>query len=451
MNQNEKLKKVVSLIKENCFSKLGEVQSDGGSTCERIFDGLYCWPRTKAGLLAVQSCNNDLLKSVNKTGLATRQCTENGTWFNEYTGRPWTNLSECGVIYIMDDIDEELIYETWLPVIKKTARFGYTVSILSLILALLIFITIKRLHCERNKLHMHLFISYILRGASFILKDVLFIEGTALSNDVEYVNGHTNVNYTWLCKLFISIRYYFVICNFAFMLMEGVYLHNLIFLNLFSESHGTAIYCFLGWAIPLVFVFIWALMRMLFEDTTCWTLNDQNYIGLLLEIPIGITVVVNFLLFLLIVKVLVLKIHFTSTFIQQKKVKFRKLLKSTLILIPLYGIPYTMTLILSFYVESSKILEIIWLFLDQSFTSFQGFFAALVYCLLNSEVHVEIKRKYSLFYSRQVNKECCRSRTISSNTQQFSLQNNDDALENLNLFGITDDDLIKKRRKSIEI
>ncbi|XP_030760975.1 parathyroid hormone/parathyroid hormone-related peptide receptor-like isoform X2 [Sitophilus oryzae] len=402
MNQNEKLKKVVSLIKENCFSKLGEVQSDGGSTCERIFDGLYCWPRTKAGLLAVQSCNNDLLKSVNKTGLATRQCTENGTWFNEYTGRPWTNLSECGVIYIMDDIDEELIYETWLPVIKKTARFGYTVSILSLILALLIFITIKRLHCERNKLHMHLFISYILRGASFILKDVLFIEGTALSNDVEYVNGHTNVNYTWL-------------------------------------------------SIPLVFVFIWALMRMLFEDTTCWTLNDQNYIGLLLEIPIGITVVVNFLLFLLIVKVLVLKIHFTSTFIQQKKVKFRKLLKSTLILIPLYGIPYTMTLILSFYVESSKILEIIWLFLDQSFTSFQGFFAALVYCLLNSEVHVEIKRKYSLFYSRQVNKECCRSRTISSNTQQFSLQNNDDALENLNLFGITDDDLIKKRRKSIEI
>ncbi|KAF7272188.1 parathyroid hormone/parathyroid hormone-related peptide receptor-like [Rhynchophorus ferrugineus] len=448
MNSTDKIHHIISLVRQECASRVG-LDVDGIAGCGKVFDGLYCWPPAQPGTVAVQSCNNKLIKAVNKTGLATKQCTENGTWYvREDLGTPWTNLTQCGSIYIIDDFDDDSnFYDKWLPIIKNTAYLGYSVSMLSLVISLIIFINIKRLHCERNKLHMHLFISYILRASSFVLKDMLFVEGAALFSDVEYINDEIIPTYTWSCKLFISVRYYLIICNYAFMLMEGLYLHNLIFLNLFSESHGTTIYCFLGWVTPLFFIVPWILLRLFFEDTLCWTQNEQKLIKLLLEIPVRISVMVNFILFTLIVRVLVLKIHFTSTFIQQKKIKYRKLLKSTLILIPLYGIPYTISFILSFYAYDNRILEIFWVFFDQAFASFQGCFAALVYCLFNSEVQSEIKRKYSYIYSHR-DQEFRRSRTISSNTQQFSLQNNDDALENLNLFGIMDDDFIKKQQKS---
>lgn len=34
--------------------------------CDVVFDGLYCWPFTKAGDLAIQTCSNDVLKSTNQ-------------------------------------------------------------------------------------------------------------------------------------------------------------------------------------------------------------------------------------------------------------------------------------------------------------------------------------------------------------------------------------------------
>lgn len=138
-------------------------------------------------------------------------------------------------------------------------------------------------------------------------------------------------------------------------------------------------------------------------------------------------------------------------------ISFRKLLKATLILIPVFGVPYSFSLLMSLYIKKSQILELIWLFLDQTFTAFQvktgnhsfckikislllnqqnflyqlilqGLFAALVYCLLNTEVQIELKRKYSSIKDR-TDKEFRRSRTIS-HTQQFILQSKEDSPEN---------------------
>jgi hypothetical protein len=76
--------------------------------------------------------------------------------------------------------------------------------------------------------------------------------------------------------------------------------------------------------------------------------------------------------------------------------------------------------VLSFYVDNNQTFEILWLFFDQTFTAFQGLFASLVYCLLNSEVQMEIARKYHSFKDRNNKEFKRRSRTIS-HTQQIPL------------------------------
>ncbi|KAJ8913470.1 hypothetical protein NQ315_013850 [Exocentrus adspersus] len=431
--------KVIQTLKNNCYNlqlEKNQNQSFQNTFCEAVFDGYFCWPFTKAGELAIQPCSNDLLKSIKK-GLASRQCTENGTWFipENYT-EPWSNLTECGSFYIETGATElpptlNPIYSQWLPVMKNISYFGYAISIVSLVTALCILINIQRLHCPRNKLHINLFTSFVMRCFMSILKDGLFVSGTALVYETEYIDGEPkflkDMKYSWVCKAIISIRWYFVLSNFMLMLMEGMYLHNLMFLNLFSDNHGVRIYCLLGWGVPVLFIIPWIVLRILYEDVLCWTQKENLYISLFIDLPIGITIVINFLLFLIIVRVLIVKLN--NACIQQRRIKYRKLLKATLILIPLFGVPYSFSLLMSFYITKSHILEVVWLFFDQTFTAFQGLFAALVYCLLNNEVQMELKRKYSSMKDR-TDKEFRRSRTIS-NTQQFILQANDDSPENV--------------------
>lgn len=106
------------------------------------------------------------------------------------------------------------------------------------------------------------------------------------------------------------------------MLMEGMYLHSLMFLNLFSDNHSIRIYCLLGWGkylymqffnhftnfvikenliiqfslllgLPLFFITPWIVLRILYEDVLCWTQKENLYISLFIDVPIGITVVVS--------------------------------------------------------------------------------------------------------------------------------------------------------------
>ncbi|KAJ8984370.1 hypothetical protein NQ317_003518 [Molorchus minor] len=433
MNKTE-VDHVLNILRDNCFMSriVNQVKEQG--YCEAVFDSFYCWDKTEAGDLAATTLFEQTAAG-HRGGLATRQCTGNGTWFIPENGTdPWTNLTQCGKLFI--NIDMPSIYMEWIPIIKNISYFGYAISIVSLIFALSIFINIKRLHCPRNKLHMNLFLSFILRFFMSILKDGLFVKGTALFYDTDYIEGEPKFlrefNYSWVCKAIISIRWYFILSNFMLMLMEGVYLHNLMFLNLFSDNHGITAYYVLGWGLPLLFVIPWIIVRVLYEDVFCWTQKENSYIALIIEVPIRITIVINFILFLIIVKVLVVKLN--NACIQQRKIKYRKLLKATLILIPLFGVPYSLSLLMSFYIDRSQILEIIWLFLDQTFTAFQfmlfisGIIRALLYCLMNSEVQIEIKRKYSSLKNTS-HKEFRRSRTIS-NTQQFCMQGTDEFPEN---------------------
>lgn len=73
---------------------------------------------------------------------------------------------------------------------------------------------------------------------------------------------------------------------------------------------------------------------------------------------------------------------------------YRKLLRSTLVLIPLFGVHYTGFLIFQQWAEINKyvLAEVVWLYIETLFSSCQGCIVACLYCFLNDEVHQEIKR-----------------------------------------------------------
>ncbi|NP_001075558.1 parathyroid hormone/parathyroid hormone-related peptide receptor precursor [Oryctolagus cuniculus] len=74
--------------------------------------------------------------------------------------------------------------------------------------------------------------------------------------------------------------------------------------------------------------------------------------------------------------------------------QYRKLLKSTLVLMPLFGVHYTVFMAMP-YTEVSGTLWQIQMHYEMLFNSFQGFFVAIIYCFCNGEVQAEIKKSWS--------------------------------------------------------
>lgn len=60
---------LLKIMEEKCYELYNVtnttiITDDDRFICRAVFDGLYCWPHTEAGDLAVQPCTNNLLKST---------------------------------------------------------------------------------------------------------------------------------------------------------------------------------------------------------------------------------------------------------------------------------------------------------------------------------------------------------------------------------------------------
>ncbi|MGH0141821.1 UNVERIFIED_CONTAM: hypothetical protein FKN15_005348 [Acipenser sinensis] len=155
------------------------------------------------------------------------------------------------------------------------------------------------------------------------------------------------------CKVVVTLFLYFLATNHYWILVEGLYLHSLIFMAFLSDKNYLWALTIIGWGVPMVFVSVWASVRASLADTQCWDLSAGN-LKWIYQIPILAAVMVNFFLFLNIVRVLASKLWETNTGKLDPRQQYR----------------------------------------CESGLRCHGFFVAFIFCFCNGEVQAEIRKAW---------------------------------------------------------
>ncbi|KAG9339540.1 hypothetical protein JZ751_023683 [Albula glossodonta] len=190
-----------------------------------------------------------------------------------------------------------------------------------------------RLHCTRNYIHMHLFVSFMLRAISIFVKDKVVHANmglqefdSALMDNFKIISAASLDQSQYIgCKITVLLFIYFLATNYYWILVEGLYLHSLIFMAFLSDTKYLWGFTLIGWGVPALFVAAWAVVRAQLADA-------------------------------------------------------RKLAKSTLVLVLVFGVHY-----------------IVFVGMPHTFkgTGWEGFFVSIIYCYCNGEVQTEIKRTWT--------------------------------------------------------
>uniref|UniRef100_A0A674PBQ0 Vasoactive intestinal peptide receptor 2 n=1 Tax=Takifugu rubripes TaxID=31033 RepID=A0A674PBQ0_TAKRU len=340
--------------------------------CRGEWDNVSCWQSAAVGEVTTLPCPSPLLcLSVLVAGNLSRTCTEAG----------WSEVVPAITVACWSDNTDQPSELLFYRVVKILSTLGHSLSLVTLLTSTFIMCFFRRLHCTRNYIHLNLFVSFMLRAVAVLAKDTL------LFSDDETTDCSTQPSLVG-CKAILVFFNYFVMANFFWLLVEGLYLHTLL-LIIRNASIRLPVYMLIGWGIPFVFMVAWVICRVNLEDTRCWEMNENPVPNRLINWPIMASVIINFIFFISIIRILVQKLQCADVGGNEQS-QFRRLAKSTLLLIPLFGINYV---VFVYMMEPSDTnLNYVKIFFELGLGSFQGLIVAVLYCFLNSEVQSELRR-----------------------------------------------------------
>ncbi|XP_042564913.1 growth hormone releasing hormone receptor, like [Clupea harengus] len=300
-----------------CLRQIEEYGNTSSTGCLPEWDSVMCWEGTMVGETVQSPCPAVFSFFKNSTGMVSRNCTSSG-WSHAFPPYHVACIVE-------DDIPEESYFAT----VKLIYSIGYGASLVSLSIAVVILLLFRRLHCARNYIHIQLFLTFILKSVGVFIKDA-----TLFSEDMDHCALSTAA-----CKAAVVFCHYCVMCNFSWLLVEALYINSLLLVAVPPSWRCLWAFSLLGWGVPLVFILLWIGSRLGFENTECWDINEESPYWWIIKGPIVVSIGVNFLLFMNIIRILVQKlnprlIHFNNSS------HYRRLTKSTLLLIPLFGTHY---------------------------------------------------------------------------------------------------------------
>ncbi|TKS80266.1 Vasoactive intestinal polypeptide receptor [Collichthys lucidus] len=228
--QNQMCEMMTEIDKER---SLCEAQIENKTSgCSATWDKITCWPSADVGEVVTVPCPKylfDFSRDASTRNLS-KTCTEDG----------WTSISidsyiiDCG--YNPNNTIDENTGE-FFDAIKVGYTIGHSVSLISLTIAIMILCLFRKLHCTRNYIHMHLFVSFILKAVAVFIKDVVLYDVGEMDNCQSSVG----------CKAVVVFFQYGIMASHFWLLVEGLYLHTLLAVSFFSERKYFWWYILIGW------------------------------------------------------------------------------------------------------------------------------------------------------------------------------------------------------------
>ncbi|KAG7230839.1 hypothetical protein INR49_019653 [Caranx melampygus] len=322
-------------------------------------------------------CLGFIAAQANKSheGSVSRNCTSGG-W-----SRPFPPY------HIACSVDDDIpkTEESYFATVKLIYTIGYSVSLVVLVVAVLILLLFRRLRCARNFIHIQLFLTFILKAVAVFIKDATLFS----SDEINHCTFST-----FACKSSVVFCHYCVMANFFWLLVEALYLNSLLLSSFYHSRRCLWGFSLLGWGVPMLFIILWIGSRVYFEDTECWDINEHSPYWWIIKGPIVVSIAVNFMLFMNIIRILIQKLN--PRLIQfNNSSQYRRLTKSTLLLIPLFGTHYMFFNFLPDYFSVNLRLCV-----ELCMGSFQGLLVAILYCFLNQEVQKEVRMQWLRWQER---------------------------------------------------
>ncbi|XP_054719240.1 diuretic hormone receptor-like [Uloborus diversus] len=341
--------------------------------CNSTWDGLSCWPTTSAGSLASIPCFDEFNGVQYDTNSnASRYCFENGTW------SAWSNYRSCKPLSLHDDELLKAMKVLWDTKEAATIYYvGYGISLVALTLALFVFFKFEDLRCLRNTIHTNLMVTYLLIDVTWILTATL--QSNSNSTAVKIA-----------CFLVIPLTY-LMATNFFWMLVEGLYLYMLVVKTFSIENIPFKIYIGIGWGIPAIIAAAWAIVKGVAGGTSDEPLaqrgcpwQNKDYYDYVFSCPVMLVLLTNIFFLGRIMWVLITKLR-ASNSLESKQ--YWKAAKALLVLIPLLGVTY----IIVIATPSDPAAEVVFIYIQATLLSIQGFMVAVLYCFLNGEVQASLR------------------------------------------------------------
>ncbi|XP_044044448.1 secretin receptor [Siniperca chuatsi] len=373
----------VNLVKEEekCMKDLLLLKSHKATEnnisvhCKVMWDNLNCWPTASLGETVSQPCP----EFFNSEGEVHRNCTANG-----WTDPLVPHEDACGnalneTLHFLEESSDSHLYFSY---VKTMYTAGYTLSLISLTIAITIFCLFRKLHCTRNYIHIQLFISFILRAIFIFIRDSLLFTNEELYH-CDY--------YPVACKVVLMFSNYSILANYSWLLVEGHFLFTLVSRSFFSLKKHFAWYIVLSWGLPFIVIVFWGCAKYFYEDEGCWETRRHEWIWWILRVPVLLTISMNLVFFLGILRILVNKLRMPDS--QRNEFsQYKKLIKSTFFLVVLFGLHYILFVFLP--VEVSSLVFKICTFAELALSSTQGFVVTVLYCFMNGEVQHEFQRRW---------------------------------------------------------
>ncbi|ELU10117.1 hypothetical protein CAPTEDRAFT_219483 [Capitella teleta] len=417
---------------EECLDFLGPrgvpPPGDDRPYCPGTFDLVLCWPATLGGTTAKQACPplrgldtthccfeknrfhdenfaivNPMSSSSAKREFGFKVCSADGQWEGIKPGnyskpQGWTNYTQC---YTKDSYDlyKKMFSKASPKTLKEIARVvkiieavGLCTSFVSLAISIIIFCYYRTLRCDRTRMHRNLFVAILIHVSIQLVQmmDAYIERSTGASIGGSTIAEGTISSTPVLCECLLTLIEYTKTVMFMWMFIEGMYLHNMLVVSVFSGKPNYLLYYIMGWGFPCVPTLAWAITTgILMKGSKCWFGYHFDPYFWIQEGPRAAIITINLFFLLNIIRVLVTKLQENHS---NEALQVKKAVKAAIVLLPLLGITNFIQMVDP---QSPSVVGFaIWSFAAHFFVPFQGFFIALIYCFLNGEVQNTLRLQW---------------------------------------------------------